>query len=93
MFTLVTAKCKFFRVKRGQSGEEVETVLKVPVPRDAFGGKIIEADREFSVYEATPFDCYKSVAEKFGVSVSELKEANFSRVIYPTRKLFVPCKK
>ena len=93
MFTLVTAKCKFFRVKRGQSGEEIEAALKKPVPPDAFGGKIIETDGEYTVYEARPFDSYKTVAERFGIAEKELEEANFSRIIYPTRKLFVPCKK
>lgn len=93
MFTLVTAKCKFFRVKRGQSGEEIESVLKVPVSGDAFSGKLVQTDREFSVYEAKPFDNYKNIAERFGVSERELEEVNFSRTVYPTRKLFVPCKK
>lgn len=93
MFTLVTAKCKFFRVKRGQSGEEIEAALNRPVSYDAFGGKIIETGGEYSVYVAKVGDCYNSVAKACGVDRDELESANFSRPVYPTCKLFVPCKK
>lgn len=90
MFTLVTDKSPFYRIKRGQSAEEVEKLLSVPCG-EAFCGAIIAADGKFYVYSVKPCETYRSIAEKLGVSRAELEKINFSRPLYPTQRLFVPC--
>ena len=93
MFTLVTDRSKYFRVKRGQSGEEVESVLCCPVFGKAFCGAIIETGEKLTPYIALPLENYNTVARKFGVSAEELKRVTRSKPVYPSCKLFVPCKK
>ena len=93
MFTLVTAKSKYFRIKRGQSADEVESRLCIPVGGDAFCGRIIESKDKFDFYIAKPGDSYRSVAEKSGVAEAELREINGNKIVYPTVKLFVPCRR
>ena len=84
MFTLVTDRSKYFRVKRGQSAEELESELKTPVSGAVFAGRIIEvAPGNFQRYAAQVGDTYGTIALKFG--------AGF-KPVYPTCKLFVPCK-
>lgn len=91
MFTLVTDKSKYFRVKRGQSAAEIEKVFKCPVPGKVFAGAVIRlTEGKFLKYSAKPGDSYKSVAEKFGVDEGELKKLNACKPVYPTCKLFVP---
>lgn len=93
MFTLVTDRSKFYRVKRGQNAADIENVFGVPV-RSAFSGGIIEIDDAFySRYIADVGDTYASIAEKFGVDADLLEDVNGGRPVYPTRKLFVPYKR
>ena len=93
MFTLVTAKSRYFRIKRGQSAEEVETRLRVPVRGDAFCGKIIELGGEYEIYAARPGDSYFSIAKSSGFTEEELREINGGKPVYPTVKVFVPCRR
>lgn len=90
MFTLVTEKHKFFRIKRGMTAGEVEQKLCVPVQGKLFVGKIMETDEKFKVYFALPGDTYRTVALKFRVNEDELKKINSDRIVYPTRRLFIP---
>ena len=90
MFTLVSERRKYFRVKRGQSREDIELALCTPVGGEAFSGRIVEAENSFTVYTAKPGDSYGTVAINFGASESELKKINGDRAVYPTRRLFVP---
>ena len=41
MFTLVTDRSKYFRVKRGQCAKEIENVFDFPVNGRAFSGAIV----------------------------------------------------
>ncbi len=91
MFTLVTDQSRFFKVKHGQSGGEVERALSLPVS-DVFAGKIIERGQPLVPYTVKPLESYKSLAEKFGLTEEELKSINLSRPLYPTCRLYVPCK-
>lgn len=91
MFTLVTDKSEYFRVKRGQSGAEVENALSIPVAGKVFAGRIIKAGkRKYTRYTAGVGDTYKTVARAFRVSEEELKAVNGNKPVYPTCKLFVP---
>ena len=93
MFTLVTDRSKYFRVKRGQSSGEIERVLKTPVCGAAFAGRIIEvAERGLTPYVATVGDTYRSIALKFSADEDRIKKINGFKPVYPTCKLFVPSK-
>ncbi len=93
MFTLVTDRNKYFRVKRGQCARDIESHFGVPVLGGAFAGRIIEVgDKTYSRYTADVGDTYRTVALKFGVDEKLLEEANGNAPVYPTKKLFVPFK-
>lgn len=92
MFTLVTDRSKYFRVKRGQTKTEVEAELNTPL-KEFFYGAVCEVIDGLEPYIVQPMESYETVARKTGASVEKLKRINFSRPLYPTCKLFVPCKK
>lgn len=92
MFTLVTDRSKYFRVKRGQTKADIEAAFRTPV-KYCFCGAIAEIGEEKEVYLCKPLDSYNSLSLKFGVPAEELKRINFSKPLYPSCKLFVPCKK
>ena len=93
MFTLVTDRSRYFRVKRGQSAEEIERVLKTPVHGEAFAGAVVEVwSEKLTEYTAAVGDTYRTVALKFGADERQLRKLNADKPVYPTCKLFVPCK-
>ncbi len=92
MFTLVTDRSTYFRVKRGQTKAEVEAAFCVPL-NNFFCGAIAAVGEKMEIYTCRPLDSYHTLSRKFGVSVEELKRINFSKPVYPSCKLFVPCKK
>ncbi len=93
MFTLVTDRSKFYRVKRGQSARDIENVFEIPVRGAAFSGEILEiGDIFYTRYVADVGDTYRTIAEKFGTDPFLLEEINGGKPVYPTRKLFVPYK-
>lgn len=92
MFTLIADNAKYVRVRRGVEREELETKLRLPV-KEAFAGEILERGEELEIYIAKPLENYGVIARKLCVSEEELKSINFARPVYPTCKLFVPCKK
>ena len=91
MFTLAMDNGKFLRVRRGASQIEVEARLLRPV-YVVFAGAIVERGEKLFVYKAKPLETYTTIAKKFGVSEEELTAVNFSRPVYPTCKIYVPCK-
>ena len=92
MFTIVTEKSKFFRIKRGQSGEEVEKFFLTPVGGAAFAGRIIEVKRNLSVHIAAVGDTYRTIAAATGCKEAALRELNGAKPVYPTCKIFYPRK-
>lgn len=93
MFTLVTDRSKYFRVKRGQSAGEIERVLKTPVSGAAFAGRIIAVESEnLAEYSAAVGDTYRTIALKLGIDEQRLRKLNADKPVYPTCKLFVPCR-
>lgn len=93
MFTLVTDRSKFYRVKRGQSARDIENLFEIPVKFPAFSGMILElGDLYYTRYIADVGDTYNTIAEKFNVNPALLEEVNGEKPVYPTRKIFVPYK-
>lgn len=93
MFTLISDKSKYFRVKRGQTKKDLEEGLKIPVEGEVFAGRILFKEEEYDVYIVKPLETYSQIAEKLNVAETELKKINSFKPLYPTCKLFVPCKK
>ena len=93
MFTLSAEKNKYYRIKQGQSGQEVSSRFCVPVTGSVFAGRIITLDKEYSEYEVSAGESYKSISKAFGVPEGELKEINGNRAVYPTQKLLIPRKR
>lgn len=93
MFTLITDRSRYFKIKRGQTAGEVENVLNTPVCGKTFAGRIVRVrDENLMKIAAGVGDNYRTVAEKYGVAESLLKEINGFRPVYPTCKIFVPKK-
>ena len=93
MFTLITDKSRYFKIKRGQSLNEIERVLNTPVCGNVFAGRIIKvADEPLIVIAAGVGDSYRTIADKYGVSQPHLMELNGNKPVYPTCKIFVPKK-
>lgn len=91
MFTLITDKSRYFKVKRNQSAGDVESMFGVPVNGECFSGRIIKLRSEsFVTVTANVGDTYSSIAKRYGVSEEKLREINFSKPVYPTCKIFVP---
>lgn len=78
----------FYRVKSGQTAEDVENTLQIPA-EEVFAGEII-ADANYIVCFVKPFESYSSIAADYGVEEEALKAANFKRTLYPSRKIFIP---
>lgn len=81
-------KSKFYRIKRGQTAKEAESVLSQPVD-GCFDGKIIPVG-VCEKYSVKPFESYASIAAAHGLSENVLSDFNFGRALYPTRVIFIP---
>ena len=93
MFTLITDKSRYFKVKRGQNARDIEEVLNTPVRGNVFAGRIIEVAEERLVQVSVGVgDSYKTLALKYGVPESQLREINGAKPVYPTCRIFVPKK-
>ena len=93
MFTLVTDRSKYLRIRRNVAPCEVERLFKIPVCGETFAGRIIELTPPCEVYVVRPAETYASISLKTGVEREELEKLNGFKPIYPSCKLFVPCKK
>ena len=93
MFTLITDKSRYFKIKRGQSAREIEEILNTPVRGKVFAGRIIRVPSErLCQVTAGVGDSYKTLALKYGVPESKLREINGEKPVYPTCRIFVPKK-
>lgn len=90
MFTLTMQKSGYFRVKEGQTAEEIEKVLRVPVSGEVFSGRIIVLKGNYALHTARAGEGYKSIALRYGADEEELKRANSFKIIYPTCRVLVP---
>lgn len=91
MFTLVTDRSRYFRVRRGVTAEQIENEFSSPVRGGVFAGRIVKIkERPLGRYTVRVGDTYKTVALKLGSDEEELRNLNGSKPLYPTCKLFVP---
>ena len=93
MYELKLSRPPFYRVKRGQTAEDISRAFGCPFAGEVFCGAIVALPRgKFSVYTADVGDSFASLAAKYGCTEEELASINGGGVVYPTRSLFVPCK-
>lgn len=93
MFTLVTDRSRFYKVKRGQTPREIENVYEIPVCGYVYSGKILAMEyKPYMRYSAKAGETLRSIAAKFGVEYELLEELNGKSPVYPTRKIFLPYK-
>jgi len=90
MFTLTMQKNGYFRVKDGQTAEEIERVLSVPVSGEVFSGRIIVTEGNYAIHTARAGEGYKTIAARYGVDEEELKRINSFKTIYPTCSVLIP---
>lgn len=91
MYELKLSQSRFLRVREGQTAAQISHVTGRPVPHEVFCGQVIVMpEGDFFVYSARVGDTYATVANKFGVSQSELENVNGGTAVYPTRRLFIP---
>lgn len=91
MYELKLSKPPLYRVKRGQTPQEISEVFGCPVPQDTECGDIIAVPScAFVLYSARVGESYASIAAKFGITEEELKRCNGGKPVYPTCKLFIP---
>lgn len=93
MFTLTMQKNGYFRVKDGQTAEEIERVLSVPVSGEVFSGRIIVTEGNYAIHTARAGEGYKTIAARYGVDEEELKRTNSFKTIYPTCSVLIPTPK
>ena len=93
MYELKLSRPPFYRVKCGQTAEDIAAAFGCPVAGEVFCGAIVALPRgKFSVCLASVGDSFASLAAKYGCTEEELIRLNGGGVVYPTRTLFVPCK-
>ena len=91
MFTLITDRSRYFKIKRGQSAGEIEKTLNTPISGKVFAGRIVKvADERLFAVTAGVGDTYRTIAAKYGCPEAHLREINGSKPVYPTCKIFVP---
>ena len=91
MYELKLARPPLYRVKRGQTSEQISRVFGCPVPEDAQCGDIIAIySGPFKVYSARVGENYSSIAAKINVAEERLKKINGGKAVYPTCKLIIP---
>ncbi len=90
MFALKVHKSEFYRVRRGQSRDEICSVLGTPVPSELYAGRIISVNGGYKPYRASAGESYSSIAAKFAIDADELRRINYDVPVYPTAKIFVP---
>lgn len=90
MYELKLARPHFYRVKRGQTAEQISRVFGCPVQDCAEGDIIIIPRTQCFAYSARVGDSFSSVAAKFCADEAELEEINGGGAVYPTRVLYIP---
>lgn len=93
MYELKLSRPPFYRVKRGQTAEDIKKAFGCPVLGEVFCGAIVALPgKNFTMCRADVGDSFASLAARYGCTEEELQRLNGGGVVYPTRTLFVPCK-
>lgn len=89
MFSLVTERGKYLRVRSGVTKEKIISVYSQPVDK-VFAGAVIPLLPPKRYCFARVGDTYAKIAARERVDEAELKKLNGAAVIYPTLKIWLP---
>ena len=89
MFSLVTERGKYLRVRNGVTKADIISAYSQPVG-DVFAGAVIPLLSPKRYCFAAVGDTYAKIAARERVNEAELKKLNGGAVIYPTLKIWLP---
>lgn len=89
MFSLITERGKYLRIRRHVTKTDVESEFRFAVRGRIFEGGVIVLEDEQKFCYARPFDTYETVAAREGGDAETLKNLNDNAVIYPTMRVWL----
>ena len=89
MFSLVTERGKYLRIRKRVKREDIISTFSVPAG-EVFFGEIIEIGSPVRSCRALVGDTYKAIAEREGVNEEKLRALNNNTAIYPTLRIWLP---
>ena len=89
MFSLITERGKYLRIRRHVTKTDIESEFDFPVHDKVFEGGIILLNSAKKYCYARPFDTYETIAIREGGSAETLKNLNKNAVIYPTMRVWL----
>lgn len=89
MYSLITERGKYLRVRKGVGKEDVIAVFSVPAD-GLFQGKIIMIGEPKRFCYARVGDTYASIARRERVDEKKLRDINSDAAVYPTLRVWLP---
>ena len=89
MFSLVTERGKYVRIRKSVKKEDVIKTFSYPAG-EIFCGQIIEIGAPKRFCYALAGDTYSKIAARERVDEGELKKLNRNRPVYPTLRVWLP---
>lgn len=89
MFSLVTERGKYLRVRKNVTASDVISTFSCPAD-DTFCGQIIALTAPKRFVYAIAGDTYGKIAKRESVDVVQLRSLNGNKAIYPTLRIWLP---
>ncbi|MDE7379493.1 MAG: LysM peptidoglycan-binding domain-containing protein [Clostridia bacterium] len=89
MFSLVTERGKYLRIRKRVKREDVISTFSIPAG-EVFFGEIIELGSPVRSCRAQVGDTYAKIALRERVDEEELRALNNNAAIYPTLRVWLP---
>ena len=90
MFSLITERGKYFKVKHNVEKSEIISVFNCPVEGEIFCGRIIPLTPPKRYIHAVAGYTYKKIAAREMVEEEQLKRLNGGAPVYPTKRIWLP---
>lgn len=91
MFTLTLCRSKYYKVKRGQTKNDISNTFSCPVIGDVFEGALIKiSPYPYQKYTVKIGEDYGEIAHRFGVEEFALRSLNGDKKLFPASRVFVP---
>ena len=90
MFSLVTERGKYLRIRGEVKESEVISALGCPFSGDLFQGAVIKILPPKRCVYATVGDTYAKIAARERVDEAQLKSLNGDKTLYPTMRVWLP---
>ena len=89
MFSLVTERSKYLRIRKNVTKEDVISAFSVPV-KEVFCGQIIPLSAPARYCYALAVDTYRKIAEREKTDEETLRRLNDNVNVYPTLRIWLP---